>query len=565
MDFKECKEEFALLKSQRGNWDSMYQIVGEYVSQNKQNFENSPQPGAFLVSEIYDATGPFAASTAASSLLGMLWPGSAKMSIELMPPDDIEDISTELNEFYSRMTNRTVRAFDDPKANLSIALDEYMQDQMIFGTSGVGTDRGDQSKLLFKPYGVKEAYIDEGRNGRVDKYYLLYEWTIARLVAEYGYDQVSEQVRKKFDDGKKTDCVKVLIAVMRRDQKKAERGKFAMDYMGLHYEYETGKELREEGFHELPINFGRFRKLNYEKYGRSPAMNALPDIREANALRESVIVATEKALDMPKGVFNDGILGGGVIDTSARAINVFSATGAVGSGNPIFDIGSPPDITAAMARLEELKNSIAQHFFIDRLLDLNNDTQMTFGEAQIRDNRSALSMSATYNRQLSEVLTPTFERAIAILWRDGEFGVLPGSDEEAKLIAEGKEPEYFPDEIIERLENGEDVYQIVYKTQAFNASRAADYIGIVDVVQIAGQMATINPGILNRIDMDAALKEIGEIRGIPSGIIRQDDEVEAMAAQQSQQAQASQQVEALPKLAKAAKDAADADKTMREE
>lgn len=563
-EYIKLKAEFDELKLERSTWNVMYQILGEYVSQIKQNFETQPTQGDFLVNEIYDSTGPFAAHAAASVLLGMLWPGAAKQAIEILPPDDIKDPSSELVQFYEMMTHKLTKAMDDPKANLSLSLDEYMLDQLIFGTSGVGVDKGDESLLLYKPYGVKEMFIDEGRNGRVNAVYIFYEWTVARLYDEYDEDKLSDKVKEKFKSGKLNEKIKVLQIIKPRREKKAKKGKLAMPYMSVHMEYDSCHVMKEDGFQELPIMVGRFRKLNYERYGRSPAMNALPDIREANALRESVIIATEKALDMPKGVLDDGILGGGVIDTSAHAINVFNASASTGSTPPIFDIGSPPDITAALSRLEELKMSITQHFFIDRLLDMNNDTQMTFGEAQIRDARTNASMTSLFSRQIAEVLNPLIQRSVNILWRAGEFGVLEGSVEEEELLAQGKEPEYFPDDIAERLQKGEEIYEIVYKTKAANASRAEEYIGIIDILQLAIQAMNVDPSIANRLNLHEGLKETAKIRAIPAGIIRQDDEVEAIMAAQQQQQQMAMMLQAGQAVGGMAKDMAQAEAATRQ-
>jgi len=540
MDVKEIKDTFDSLKADRKTWDTHFQILGEYVSMIKQNFQGSHAPGEFLVDDIFDATGAFAAHNSASALLGMLWPGTARQAVEITPPDDVEP-DTELAEFYERMTDRLIRAMDDPKANLSLSLDEYMLDQMIFGTSGVGVERGDESKLLFKPYGVRELYIDEGKNGRVDAIYLFFEWTVKRAVKEYGLENVSEKTKQKWEQGKRQEKIKILICISERMEFKATLGALAMPFQSIHVEYDNDHVLKESGFGDLPIKVGRFRKLNYERYGRSPAMNALPDIREANALREAVIVATEKALDMPKGVLDDGMLGGGVIDTSAKAINVFNATGSSGQYPPIFDIGSPPDISTAMARLEDLKNTIAQHFHLDRLIDFNNETQMTFGEAQIRNSIRNASLSALFSRQIAEVLTPLITRCVSLLFETGEFGVIRGSEQEQEAIRAGREPDYIPDILVERMDRGEDIYTISYKTQAANASKSELYIGILDVLSFGIQAMQVDPSIRHRVDLHEGLKEIGSIRGLPVGVLRQDDEVEErMAAEQEQMAQQQQ-------------------------
>ncbi len=168
-------------------------------------------------------------------------------------------------------------------------------------------------------------------------------------------------------------------------------------------------------------------------------------------------------------------------------------------------------------------------------------------------------MTALFSRQIAEVLSPTIERSVNMLWRDGEFGVIPGSEEEAVAQAAGKEVEYIPDVLIERLERGEEVYQIVYKTKAANAARAEEYMGILDIMQICIQAMNVDPAVGTRLNLHNAIKELAKIRGVAGGIIRQDDEVEAIQAQQQQQQQQAMMMETAPAMAGAVKDMAQAE------
>lgn len=543
MDVKAKKKFFDSLKSARANWDSQYQILGELISQTKQNFQDSPSAGEFLNDEVFDSTATFAAQAAASALLGMLYPGTAKQTLELTPPNSLRTTS-KTAEFYERMTEKVAQAMDDPNANLLIALDEYMLDQQIFGTSGVGVFRGNKSKLLFKPYGVKEMYICEGEGGQVDAIYLLNEWTIKRIVEEYGEENVSEKVLAKYQAGDLLSKAKILIIIEPRKEVKAEAGVLAMPIASYHVEYDCCHLLKESGFSSMPIMVGRFRKLNYEMYGRSNGMAALPDVAEIQALREAVIIGTEKALDMPKGVMSDGVFGGGTIDTSARAVTVFDSANSMGN-TPIFDIGSPPDINVALARLADLKESIAQHFNLDRLIDFNNDVQMTFGEAQIRNQIRNASLSSLYARQITEVFTPLIERVVTMLFEDGDLGVVKGSEQEAELLMRGEEPYYFPDEIIELIESGQDIYEVTYKTQAANAQRSEEYIATVDVVGFATQMMQVDPSVRHRVDFHEAVKLLSEVRGLPNQVIREDDEVAALVQQDQAKEQGATALDAM--------------------
>lgn len=559
---KAYKDRFKWLQSERKTWDTMYQVLGEYISLMKQNFQNSPTAGEFLTNDIFDSTGTFSAHNAAAALLGMLWPGTAKQAIEIAPPDDL-DASTDTAKFYERMTERTCRAMDDPNANLSLALIEYMQDQLIFGTSGVGAERGDESLLLFKPYGVKELYIDEGRNGRVSDIYLCFNWPVKRVVDEYELENVSEATRQKYEQNKWYEMVEILIVICPRKEYKATEGVLAMPIMSLHMETKTDHKLKESGFSELPIKVGRFKKLNYEKQGRSPGMDALPDIKEANVLREAIIVATEKNLDPPLGILDDGMLGGGTIDTSAGAINVFNATGGMGSGAPVFPLVTVGSIPDALARLEELKNNIAQHFHLDRLIDFNNETQMTFGEAQIRNQIRNASLTSLFSRQIAEVFTPLIVRVVNMLWQMGEYGVVKGSEQEAERKAMGKKIEYIPDIIVKRIEQGEDVFSVTYKTQAANAQRAEEYMGILDVLGFSIQAMQVDPSVRHRVNLHEGVKKISEIRGLPVGIIREDDEVEELQAADAEAQANAQEVEQLAAGAGIVDSLASANKAVR--
>ena len=564
MDIKQLKKEFDALRSDRRAWDSMFQLLGKYISLIKQNFEVTQQAGDFLLDDVYDATGTFAAHNSASALIGMLWPGTAKQAIEIVPPRDMT-ITTELQEFYTEMTHKVIAAMDDPRANLALSLDEYMLDQMIFGTSGVGVEKGYASKLLYRPYGVKELYIEEGRDGQVESAYLFFEWSVGRIIAEYGEDKVSKKIREKYQNGKTTDKAKILICIKPRREKKAKKGMLAAPYASYHLEWDTDHLLKESGFEEMPIMVGRFRKLNYEIYGRSPGSMALPDIKEANSLREAVIVATEKILSMPKGVMNDGIFGGSTIDMSSGAINVFNSTGNVSNQPPIFDIGSPPNLPWAEQRLEKLEQTIAQHFSVDRLLDFNSSQEMTFGEAQIRNQIRHQSLSSLFSRQLSEVITPLIERSVKILFRAGEFGVVRGTEEERDLLESGTaEIKYVPDEIADRLERGEEVYHLVYKTQAANASRAEEYLGIMDVMNFAINGMSVDPTLADRINLHAAVKHVTNIRGIPADIIRENDAVEQIAKGRQEQEQLMQGMAMASEAAGATKDLAVANKAKAE-
>jgi len=553
MDYTKLKKEFDAAKSRRSNFDNMYQVLGEYIAMNRQNFTGQPSNGEFLVDRIFDSTGAAAAKISSSALLGMLWPGSAGNVFDLAPVDE-EDEGTE--QFFTDLNKISYAAFDDPRANLAASLDAYMYDQIVFGTSGVGSENGEKSDLFFSPYSVKEIYPISGKGGVVIGFNVFFEWSVERIVGEYGIENCGKLIQDAYKGGKTDEMFPVLFHVKKRDKKEAEKGQKSMPFYGCHLSYKDCHLLKEDGFWELPIAIGRWSKLSYEDMGRSPAMDALPDIREANALREALIVATEKILDMPKGVMSDGDFGGGSIDFSAGTVSVFNSSGNI-TGNPVFDIGSPPNIPWAEKRLEQLRESISQHFNIDRLLDLNNSTEMTLGEAQIRDQAKVASLAALFNRQI-QILQQVIERGVSLLFRKGKFGVVKGTEEEARIIREGGTPKYLPDSIAKKLAEGKDIYKINYKTRAALAYSAEQYRAMIEVLTIAANNFQINPELMKRINTKKFQDEICKIRGI-SFILKTDEEFEAAQAAEQQQMQQQQGLVAGEQLATIAEKAANAE------
>lgn len=557
-EYKQYKRAFELAKSRKANWNTIYQVIGEYIDLVKMNFTTTQAPGEFLLDRVFDSKGSFAASASSAAILGMVWPGTAEQAFKIDAPEEFNP-NEEEKAFYERMGKMAYRRFDDPRAGLILAMDEAVSDLIKFGTVGLGVEKGDESSLLFKPYGVKELYIVEGKNGRVGSLFIEWQWQAERVVAEYGEDKVSPRVRKLVQDGKGDTLINIVLHICKRKEKRAARGKYAMPIASYHFELDNWHLIKEEGFNEPPISVSRFRKNNYEEYGRCGSFSALPEIIEANVLRESLIIATEKILDMPKGVLDDGAIGGGVVDFSAGSVSVFNATGNIGGNQPVFEIGTPPNIPWALERLKDIEESIAQHYYIDRLLDFNNDVQMTLGETQIRDQKSNASMSSIYNRIYAELITPTVERGIAILWRDGEFGVVKGSAEEAEELLKGRTPYYVPDRVAELLARGEDIYRIVYNTKAASAAKSQEYMAILELRNFVMESAQVDPSIVKRFDFHSALKDLAALRGSVGKYIRSDEAVNAMMEQEAKLQEAQMALQAGESMANIADKAASAE------
>lgn len=552
---KACLERGKCLKKTRDPWNPLYQLLGEYIHTRRQNFNGEQAPGEFLTREIFDSTAPKANKTMASSLVGLLWPSSSKR-FEFQPPRALK--KSEENKRYYDQASQVVRdILDNPKAGLLSALDEYMIDQGAFGTSGVEAAEHAELCAIYRAWSVKEMFVDEGRNGEIDTVYLYLKWPVQRLVKEYGIENVSEATAKLYRMEKYDEMVDLLIAIEPRYIRDPEKmNNLNMPFQSLHIEIGASKLLKESGFEELPIKVGRFTKLIGEVQGRSPGMDALPDVLEANIIWEATTVAIEKNLAPPLGVMDDGRLGGEEIDVSANAINVFKYSGRAGEQNPVFPLFSVGEIKQTMQLLERLAQTISDHFYTDRLLDFNNESQMTLGEAQMRNRIRFATLNSIFARQIQEVFSPLIERTFNLALKQGRLGYPEDSIEYELAVMNGEDPIVIPQDVLKLMTKGADVYRIAYFTPAMRIMQAEEAEGIMRSWEFANGLA--KAGLVEAqdgLDYDESISRFTAISGAPAEIMRSVEAREQIRkgreeamAQQQQMAQMGQAAEAIRNL-----------------
>lgn len=542
------------LRQEKEPWLPMYQLIGEYVMTRKQNFTTTKTAGEFLTEHLFDNTAGKANHLMSASMVGAHWPNGAR-TFRIGAPFGLKDTGWEteqVKQFYQWQTKQMIAAMDHPKAGLMLSLQEFMTDQGAFGISGIGAFDNDDLEVpvRFMATDAKQMVIDENNRGLVDVIHITMEKTVRQLIQEYGFENVSKEVKKHWTEGRgneKIEVVHIIEPRMERDPYKF--GSKDMPIASLHIEKRTKKILRESGYEEQPIFVSRFWKALGEKYGRSPAMEGLSDILEINAIREAYTLAHEKNLDPPIAVFDDGSSGASVIDTSAGGVTVFSVSGRLGQNfqKPFEQMITTGELQSTMGRIGELTELIKNTFFIDRLMDLNNETRMTLGEAQIRDNLRGQSLAPVYGRQLAEVFTPLIERVYNIMFRKGLLGVIPGSPEDIALQLAGQTPVYIPEPIIELMMEDKEGYRIDFISPAARAMQTDELRGIQHTSEFALGIAPVKPDILDNLDTDQIIRRVRELTGAPTEIIvsldtvkkireqRQQMEAEAMKAQQARE------------------------------
>lgn len=540
---KNIIERHKKLLAERQPYLTAWQTIGVYVMTKKQNFTGTSAPATFLTGKIFDSTAATSNYLLASMLIGALWPNGEK-TFQITAPRNMPKAVAErqhVKAFYEKCTEVVSAAIGNERANFRSVLSEYMLDQGSFGISGImvleNEDNDPDFPCRFEAVDAKQMCITEGKDGFVNGVFLQKDMTVADVVDEYGLEFCSKETKDKYRKGEFESKIKILRVIEpRREGSKMAYGAADKPIASVHIEYDTQHVLKESGYSEMPAFITRFWKVMEEKYGRSPAWETMPNILELNALREALIIATEKILDPPLLVREDGTTEGGIIDTSARAVNVRHVNGRIDNNAKVVEqLVTIGDIRWAIERCAELKKIIEEDFFKDRLVDLNNETRMTAFETNIRNELRSLSLGAIYTQQQAECFSPVIKRVFNICLDRNLLGVVNGSQEFVQLQSMGIEPLVIPDEVVELGINGRDMYQVVFLSPAARVMRFEEMKGLSEMVQSGAAIAEIAPDAVDVINFDEVLKRVQDLCGAPIAVMRSAEEVEEIRAQRAAQ------------------------------
>lgn len=536
-----------------------FEMIGKYVMQTKRHHTSESIPGQFETKDVFDGTAPRALEKSAASILGALFP-SAVDTFELIP--DIESIAfsgfegfyedRETKEYMDEATKRLTSMMDDHQANLIPCLAEAIRDVLGFGTAGVyPRETNDYAMpLYYEVIDVKMGLIDEGKNGRIETVYCNYEWTIRRALEEYPDAEWSKATKDKVAKGLFNEKIKILQVIEKRVGVKVNPDVPNVKdypYAFVIIEKEAKHIVVEGGFTELPVFVARLIKVTGEVWGRSPAFYNMPEIREINFDNEMSIKATELWLFPPKLVRNESIIG--QADLTANATNVMdgSRINQVANEPPIQTIEIVKNPVLLKERIDKLELIISEGWWVDRLLDLNNETEMTLGEANIRNQLRGLSLIIIYAQLIIELISPLIHRAFNVAWRTGRLGVVRGSIEHQRLINFGIEPLVIPDAIAAMVQNGRPPYKINYISPAARMMQSEKLRGIAHTTEFVMNAAQAFPEMPDNFDGDKIASHVQYLSGAPSDIRRAKSEVDELRAQRA----AAQQQEAQMLMAQA--------------
>jgi hypothetical protein len=519
------------LEQDRAYWMSMWQSISDLVMPRKSYIlHQTITPTADKETRLFDSTAVRANMVLAAGCMSYITPADSRW-FSLEAPEGIKD-GEGVQEYFAKVTEILLETL--ARCNFHTSIHELYLDRGCFGTAVIFIEPGETTPIIFRNIDVGTFVLSENHEGVVDTCFRKFEMTARQLVEEFGIENVSDGIRKCYEDQKNLDQkFEVIHGVYPRSDKERDPKKLDgknKPYASCYLECRSKHILRESGYDEKPFCATRYLKWQQGVYGWSPSWVALPDIRQLNFLQKQMDALAELAA-FPRVLVPDGMEG--VVDLRAGGITYFNASDP--SAKPQewatqgrYDVG--------LDRVQEKQRHINEAFSVPLFQmftaeESRTPNRMTATEVNARNAERLANFSPTFARLTTELLIPLLQRTYGILARRGELPPPPDA-----LIQQDAKGEMFVPEP-----------KVVFNSRIALAVRAMELAATERTMSraLAVQQATADPSVMDNFDIDKIVREGALAEGIDADYLRPMGEVLDIrtARQEAQQAAAQAQQE----------------------
>ncbi len=511
-------------KASKSNFEDLYQETAKWVLTRKDNISGSISQGEQKNNHIFDTTGVISAQRLGSGLFSYLCPPNEEW-FRLRSSIFELNQRTEVQNYFAQVSRAIRQGLYT--SNFVLELYEALLDLSVFGTCNLRVEEGTSAPFNFKNIFIGEYAICENSRGEVDTIFREFQLTARQMVEKFGIENVSDEIKKCFEDrgsGKGRDEDKyhpVLHVIQPRGDYNPERIDYTnMPYISLYIDLKNKTILKEGGFKELPYMVARFTKASNEIYGRGSGVNALPNVKLANVMMKTIIMAGEKMVDPPMIMPDDGSLD--PFNTSAGAINYWRATSFNNKPEPLK---LEPNIPVNLELLTKVQEDIKELFYNDVIQALQDKRNMTATEVVQRVGEKLILMIPSIGRIQSELLSPMINRCFRIII-------------DQRIVPE-------PPPILMDYPQ----YEVMYTSKLAMAVKLLDVDATNDTLTTVAPIIQMQPEAMDVLNTDNIVRGTAYRNGMPPEFLNDPEVVQQKREQRAKQMEQQQMMEQLPAMA----------------
>ena len=517
------------MKLERTSFDGHYKELSDFTLPVRGRFLTTDRnKGKKRNTNIIDNTGTLALRTLTSGLVaGLTSPARPWFRLGTQDPDlsEFGPVRTWLNDVERLMRDVFTRS------NIYNVFPTAYQEIGLFATGAFLLSEDFKDTIRGYNYTAGEYYISTNSRGEVDTIYRESPWTVAQLVEKFGKDKVSKAVMNLYNKGQLDEWVTVIQAIEPNDDripsmKDAKNKRFRSVYIE---QGSSGKDiLGISGYDEFPVMCPRWTLSSGDIYGTGcPGMDSLGDVKQLQMQQKRKGQAIDKMVNPPLSAPQEMI--GKRISGLPGDVSYYNSQQGNGAVAPMYQVSF--SISELKEDMMDVRDRIRSAYFADLFLMLSGSQQaqpITAREVAERHEEKLLMLGPVLERFNGEMLDTTINRTFNIMARNN---MLPP-----------------PPEDVQGLD-----LKVEYISLLAQAQRAIGVSSINQLVGYVGGIAQLKPDIIDKIDFDQSIDEVGSMLGVPARVVRSDDAVLEIRDNRAADAAAEQQQAASAQAAENAK------------
>jgi hypothetical protein len=522
--------QYSTMLGERASWEGHWDSIARRVLPRGNPIGGTQSPGSRRTQDIFDSTASLGLERFAAAMEGLVAPRAQRWH-GLASSDPRLNKKPEIRRYFEQVNDLLFETRYAASSGFATQLHEVMISLGWAGTGPMWIEDDERKGIVYTALDISEVAIDVDKSGRVDTVGREFEWTARQAAQKWGADQLPKKIKDALP--KPETKFKFVHMVAPRSDFDPQRADAKGMRWGSWYMLADDRSLISEGgFHTMPVPVCRYTTAPREKYGRSVAMMALPDIKMINEVAKGMVRAIHKDLDPPLLLPDDGVLTR--MQTRPGGLNI---GGVNARGEPMVrPLQNASNISWAENLLERAARVINDAFLVTLFQSLaNTSDRMTATEVLERLREKGVLLAPATGRIETELLGPLIEREIDIHSRAGRLPPMPWELQDA----------------------GGD-YKIVYDNPMSRAAKAEQVGGFFQTVERLAPIAAIDATVYDVFDFQAATRGAAEVSGVPASWMRTPEQIAALKDERTTADEAKALVEAAPQVSKAALDLAKA-------
>jgi hypothetical protein len=565
---KDCLKYLQVLAEQRLFWEPQIDNIIMYVNHGRRFIQDKDLwPGQQTGQEVFDDTAMLARNMLVDGMVGYLCSRNQPWFALELPGKFNFPASSGMRAWSGKRVDeypqvqrwlqdcQTVMYSALNRSNFYDVVTEFISDGATCGTAHLLIEENiERGAIVFTVPHFRECFIAQNQWNKVDTCYRIYKMTLCQLADKFGMDEM-KSADNSFENDYKNNMYaerEVLHAIYPRSDfnparldAKSKRWESVWVYrkggqiLGSKAQQPTGGQevslLNEGGYDSMPIITWRWRVNCDEVYGRGPAHDAFVSIAQLNQMGRTNLVTAHRAAEPPLVAYSDQR---GAIQRGPNGITYMESNrGDLRARMPQPLYTGVQALPFSLEYQDRVRQVVNQHFHTDVFMMMSqlaaggkSERMVVEQVMELQGEKAAILGTRVGNLQ-SEAFDPLIYRIYSI---EAGAGRIPTP----------------PDILLETQHGPVEVQYLGPLAQA--QTRLTTVRSIQSFLQLAGQVAQMDPTIIHAINAPHMLRVLGESVNLPVDCVYDEKTFAGIIQKLNQQAQQQQQIENAPKLAKAA-------------